>query len=97
MDSFTRQLLERYDEWEQYMLARSESEGLTQEQVATLRWQIVTCHGIRFADTPAELSAVAETINDAATLLRWVRLCATAPAHDIALALAAALSAASSP
>lgn len=90
MDSFTKLLFNMFDEWERHMLERAETEGLTQEDVAMLRRQIVWCYRIRFDDAPAELRAITGTMNDGVTLVRWVRLCATAPARDIAAALASA-------
>lgn len=91
MDSFTKQqLLDEFDAWERHMLAHAETEGLTQKDVAMLRGQIVACYRIRFDDDPAKLRAVVETMNDADTLLHWVELCVTAPARDIAAALASA-------
>ncbi len=90
MSSVDQLIRDGYDKWERHMLARAETESLTQEEVANLRKGIVACYRIRFDDDPAKLRAVVETITDAVTLVRWTRLCASAPARDIAAALASA-------
>ena len=81
--SYAKQLRDIYDDWERRVQAQSKEEGVEQG----MRESIEACYRARFSDFPAELGAAVTAMNDVATLRRWVQLCATAPAEDIADAM----------
>lgn len=96
--SYAKQLLDIYDEWERRMQKqgeergeeRGEKKGREEGVEQGMRESIEACYRARFGDFPAELRAVVTAMTDVATLRRWVALCATAPAEEIAAAMLSA-------
>ena len=93
--SYAKQLRAIYDDWERRVREQSEErgeekgmkEGRKEGEQKGIRESIESCYRARFGDFPADLRAAVEAMNDVATLRRWVALCATVPAEDIAAAI----------
>jgi hypothetical protein len=101
--SYAKKLRDIYDDWERRVQEQSEArgeekgrtegmkegmkEGRTEGEQAGIRESIEACYRARFGDFPADLRAAVDAMNDVVTLRRWVALCATVPAEDIAAAI----------
>jgi hypothetical protein len=92
---YAEKLRDIYDDWERRLREQSEEkgkeegmrEGKKEGEVKGVRSSVIDLYRVRFGEPPPALQGAIEAMNDIPTLRRWLVLCATASAEDIAAAI----------
>jgi flagellar biosynthesis/type III secretory pathway protein FliH len=73
-----------FEAWKRETSEEARAEGLEKGRVEGLASGLVVIYEIRFGAMPAELRAIVETTNEAATLIGWLQLVETRSADVFA-------------